>query len=149
MFLVMLFPTYSFNYNLEQPSSIDNNVFEKASPSDWIKENQIKVYNNRIVIELKGAEWAKFTDTNSMDPVIDENANAIEIIPKSYKDIGLGDIISYEIFEIEGTIIHRVIRTGFDSLGWYAITKGDNLKEEDPYKIRFSNIKRVVVAIIY
>ena len=122
---------------------------EKPSPSNWIKESQIKVYNNRVVIEIEGAEWAKFTNTNSMDPILDEDTNAIEVIPKNYSYIAVGDIISYEIEGVNGTIIHRVFSTGFDSKGWYAVTKGDNLEKPDPYKIRFENLKRVVVAVIY
>jgi signal peptidase I len=141
---------FSSNTAPEKPASYyQESTFEKISPSDWIKESQIKVYDNRIIIDLENAEWAKFTDTNSMDPVIDSNANAIEIVPKSYKEIQPGDIVSYEIENVEGIIIHRVVETGFDEKGWFAVTKGDNLENNDPFKIRFSNIKRVVVAIIY
>ena len=39
--------------------------------------------------------------------------------------------------------------SGFDDEGWYAIMKGDNLEKADPYKVRFENVKRVVVAVIY
>ncbi|RMF06772.1 hypothetical protein D6764_01485 [Candidatus Woesearchaeota archaeon] len=120
---------------------------ERPSPADRIKEDQIKVYNDRIVIELEGARWAKFTDTNSMDPVIDKEANAIQVVPEDPDTIQEGDIISYEY---DGrTIIHRVIRTGYDDNGWYAITKGDNIKEPDPEKVRFSQVKKIVVGILY
>lgn len=148
VFFISLFPIYSYNYNLEKPYSIAS-ITEKPSPSNWVKENQIRVYDNKVIIELEGAEWAKFTDTHSMEPAIDADSNALEIVPKNYTDIQLGDIISYEVPEINGTIIHRVIETGFDANGWYAITKGDNVPDPDPFKLRFENIKRVVVAIIY
>lgn len=141
----MVFPIYTSS-NLEKPFMF-NMGEEKPSPSNWIKEHQIKVYDDKIIIEIENAEWAKFTNTNSMDPVIDVGANAIEIVPKSYKDIRNGDIISYEFSQ--DIIIHRVVETGFDSNGWYARTKGDNLEQVDPYKIRFENIQRIVVAIIY
>jgi signal peptidase I len=143
--VLMIFPIYTSS-NLEKPFMFKLGV-EQPSPSNWIKENQIKVYDDKIIIEIENAEWAKFTNTNSMDPVIDVGANAIEIVPKSYKDIRNGDIISYEFSQ--DIIIHRVIETGFDSNGWYARTKGDNLEHIDPYKIRFENIRRIVVAIIY
>ena len=87
---------YSELSSLERPLSLFPSGLEKDSPGDWIKENQIKVYDNKIIIELKDAEWASFTDTNSMDPVLDETANAIEIIPKSTDGIHVGDIISYK-----------------------------------------------------
>ena len=84
-----------------------------------------------------------------MDPILDDTTNAIEITPQHYSQLNPGDIISYINPEIDGTIIHRIINTSFDSQGWYAITKGDNLQKPDPFKVRFNQIKRVVVAIIY
>ena len=140
---------YSELSSLERPLSLFQEGIEKYSPSDWIKEDQIKVYNDRVIIDLKDAEWASFTDTNSMDPVLDETANAIEIIPKSTEDIHVGDIISYNSDYADGTIIHRVIKIGKDNKGWYCIVKGDNNQNPDPGKIRFSQIKRILVAIIY
>jgi hypothetical protein len=122
---------------------------ERVSPCDHIKERQILVTEKGVNIDLDGAEWATFTDTNSMDPVIDAGANAIEFVPSSEADICVGDIVSYDSDYAEGTIIHRVVETGYDSDGWYATFKGDNLAYRDPEKVRFSQIKRVVVAIIY
>ena len=146
---LILNDAYSELSSLERPLSLFQNGIEKDSPSDWIKEDQIKVYNDRIIIDLKDAEWASFTETNSMDPVLDETANAIQIIPKSTDDIHVGDIISYKSEYADGTIIHRVIKIGSDEEGWYCIVKGDNNQGPDPGKIRFNQIKRVLVAIIY
>ena len=138
-------------FALEQPETGAFRVYEveHPSPGDRLKEDQIHVYSDRIVIELKNAEWARFTDTNSMDPIIDEGAHAIEIVPKTPEEIQVGDIVSYESKYADGVIIHRVIETGYDSKGWYAVMKGDNLIKEDPGKIRFEQIKRVVVGILY
>jgi len=149
--LILIVPIFTQSRNTESPAPYvaEPQTMEKPSPSDWIKESQIKVYDKRIVIDLENAEWAKFTDANSMDPLIDQNSNAIEIIPKSYKELNVGDIISYEKEDVQGIIIHRIIQTGFDEEGWFAVTKGDNLKTQDPFKIRFNNIKRVVVGILY
>ena len=122
---------------------------EVTSPYDRIKEEQIHVYNDKVVIDLNDAEWASFTDTNSMDPVLDEGTNAIEIVPKSYNEIHTGDIVSYKSSYVDGTIIHRVKSIGYDPEGWYAIMKGDNNPTEDPEKVRFEQVKRIVVAIIY
>ena len=122
---------------------------ELPSPCDRIKEDQILVFDDRIIINFKDAEWATFTDTNSMDPVIDAGANAIEYVPKSPDEICVGDIVSYESRYADGVLIHRVVETGNDSQGWYAIMKGDNNSYKDPGKVRFDQIKRVVVAIIY
>jgi len=122
---------------------------ERDSPGDWIKEHQIHVSSDRVIIDLKDPEWASFTDTNSMDPVIDSHANAIEVVPGSPSEISVGDIVSYKSDYADGTIIHRVIEIGFDEVGWYAIMKGDNNPREDPGKVRFSQVRRVLVAIIY
>jgi len=121
---------------------------ERESPYDWIKEDQIWVTPERVVINLQNAEWAKFTDTNSMDPVIDENSHALQIVPNSSEDIHIGDIISYEHSLSDAIIIHRVIEISNDG-EWYAIAKGDNNTTADPGKVRFEQITRVLVAVIY
>ena len=122
---------------------------EKPSPQDWIKENEISVTNDKVIIKINNPEWARFTNTNSMDPIIDEDSHAIEIVPTSPEQVQPGDIVSYKSNYVDGFIIHRVVETGYDSKGWYAIFKGDNNESNDPEKVRFSQIKRVVVAIIY
>jgi signal peptidase I len=100
-----------------------------------------------IIISVYGAVLAKFTETGSMLPTITGTANAIEIIPGSDSEIQLGDIISYNLNN--ETIIHRVIEISSDSEGWYAVTKGDNIPMADLEKVRFEQIERVVVGIIY
>lgn len=122
---------------------------EKPSPTERITEEQIHVYNNKVTFDIENPEWATFTDTNSMDPVLDKGSYAIEIIPKTETEIQVGDIASYKSKFSDGTIIHRIIEIGQDQDGWYAIFKGDNNKDADPGKIRFNQIQRVVVAIIY
>ncbi|MBU0459580.1 MAG: hypothetical protein KKH52_03440 [Nanoarchaeota archaeon] len=120
---------------------------ERQSPSNWIKEEQIKVFNDRVILEIPGATWAKFTDTNSMDPFIDEEANAIELKPEDADSINIGDVISYET--AYGVLIHRVIEKGVDSSGMYYYVKGDNNTLRDPFKVRFEDVKGVVVAVVY
>lgn len=126
-----------------------NRPAERSSPYDWIKENQIKVYRDRVVIDIDNPQWATFTDTNSMDPIIDIGTNAIEIIPEKEEDIHIGDIVSYNSKYAEGTIIHRVVDISEDEDGWYAVMKGDNNTKEDPGKIRFEQIRRIVIGVIY
>jgi hypothetical protein len=138
----------------ENPTQIqkpidDATTDEVPSPGDWVKENQIGVYSKQIILDIQNAEWATFTDTHSMEPVISARANAIELVPKSADDIKVGDIISYKSDYAEGTIIHRVIEKGRDDQGIYFILKGDNNPDQDPGRIRFSQIKRVVIAIVY
>ncbi len=148
-------PDYSMDANIQaadsQNSATDRYIFknkERVSPFDWISEDNIHLYKDRVVIELNNPQWAVFTDTNSMDPVIDLGTHAIEIIPESTEEIHVGDIISYNSDYAEGTIIHRVVEIGNDG-EWYSRTKGDNNPFVDPGKIRFDQIQRVLVAIIY
>ncbi len=121
---------------------------EIPSPSDWVKENEIHVLQDKVIIDIENPQWAKFTDTNSMDPLFDSDSNAIEIIPQSTKDLHTGDIASYDAGK-QGTIIHRIIETGQDDKGWYAIFKGDNNPNPDPFKVRWEQIRRLVIAIVY
>lgn len=123
------------------------NASEMPSPGDWIKENQIKVYKDRVVLEIDNPAWANFTDTNSMDPFLDEDSNTIEIKPEAPEQVNPGDIISYQTGE--GIIIHRVVERGEDKEGLYYLVKGDNNSSQDPFKVRFKDIKGVVVAVIY
>ncbi|MBD3319184.1 signal peptidase I [Candidatus Woesearchaeota archaeon] len=130
------YPLYWFGYSQE-----------RASPSNWVAEESIHVYQDRIVIDLEDAYWAKFVNTNSMDPLLDEESNALQIKPASPSQIRVGDIITYSLGD--SAVIHRVIETGVDESGWFAITKGDNNAYADPAKVRFDQVERVLVAIIY
>jgi len=122
---------------------------EIASPADRVLEEQILVLKDKVVLNIQNAEWASFTDTNSMDPIIDAGANAIEVVPKSEGEVNVGDIVAYESDYAEGTIIHRIVYKGQDGKGTYYVLKGDNNPVNDPGKVRFEQIKKVVVAIIY
>lgn len=122
---------------------------ELISPYDRINPKDIHVFDNKIVIDIDKPYISAFADTNSMDPVIDIEANAIQIQPQSSNDIHIGDIISFETANSDSRTIHRVHEIGFDEQGWYAKTKGDNLGYVDPNKVRFHQIKRIVVGILY
>jgi hypothetical protein len=130
-------------------SFFSNKSPERESPQDRIKEHQIHVYQDKVILDIKDPEWAKFSNTNSMDPIIDENANAIQVIPKSEDEIEIGDIISYKIDGEQFNIIHRVIGKGQDNEGTFFYLKGDNNPTRDPSKVRFDQIDRVLVAIVY
>jgi len=121
---------------------------ERISPADHIKEDQIRVENDKVIITIQNAKIARFANTNSMDPLLDEDSNAIQIVPKSPKDIYLGDIISYN--SISGDIIiHRVVDINEDEEGKYYITKGDNNPRPDDELIRFWQIRYLTIGVIY
>ena len=145
LIIILLLTVFSFG-EAQIPASFFNSP-ELHSPSDWIKEQQINVYPNQVVIKVNNPVWASFTNTNSMDPFIDETSNAIEIKPKSALDIKVGDVISYQTKY--GVIIHRVVKVDKDNKGIYYSVKGDNNKLTDPIKVRFKDVVGVVVAVIY
>jgi hypothetical protein len=120
---------------------------ERDSPGDYIKEWEIHVYPNKVVIDVDQPILAAFADTNSMDPVFDAQHNAIEVVPTRTSDIQVGDIVSYKTDY--GSIIHRVKEIGQDEDGWYAIFQGDNNPVPDPGRIRFEQIQRKAIAFIY
>ena len=120
-----------------------------ATPSDRVSEDSIKVYSDKVVLDIKNASWASFTPTHSMEPFISEKANGIEVKPSSPSDLKVGDIISYKPDFTSGLVIHRIIKTGYDDTGWYAVVKGDNNAEQDPGKVRFDDINGVLIGVIY
>jgi hypothetical protein len=145
IFFVGFFTSQLFITALATDEAIGGN--DVASPYDHIKEEQIKVFEDRIIIDVQGAEWANFADTNSMDPFLDQGSNALQLVPTSTDDIHVGDIVSYK--RGNSRIIHRVVFIGEDEEGTYYILKGDNNPTSDPGKVRFEQIDRVLFAIIY
>tara|TARA_Y100000310_G_scaffold344963_1_gene460818 strand:- start:3621 stop:4109 length:489 start_codon:yes stop_codon:yes gene_type:complete len=121
---------------------------EKISAFDHVKEEQIKVYDNNIVIELEDKElvWSKFSNTNSMDPFFDEGHNGLAFAPLSFEEIHVGDVVS---FDYAGEIfVHRIVEIGYDG-EWYALTKGDNSEKLDVGKRKFDDINSVYFGVIF
>ena len=52
-----------------------------------------------------------------MDPLLDEEANGLEITPQNQEDLQVGDVIAYETNI--GIIVHRIIDINEDEQGWY------------------------------
>ncbi|HII14864.1 MAG TPA: signal peptidase I [Nanoarchaeota archaeon] len=119
------------------------------APSDTVSESQIKVYDNKIIIEIPNARWASYTNTKSMSPVLDEGSNGIEIVPRSISEIHVGDIIAYETKWNNIPVVHRVIGIKKDSIGAYFVLKGDNNMKADAEKVRFSQVKYKLIAVVY
>jgi signal peptidase I len=117
-------------------------------PKDRIKEDQIQVTKNKIVINQKGLSWSRIANTESMNPIIDHGHHAFFIKPIK-EDLQVGDIISfYRKSDKKKNVMHRIIKIGEDKDGWYVIPKGDNCISNDG-KTRFKDIKKVLIGIIY
>ena len=139
----------TFVYNdVEMPLRIGevSIVEPSVSPGDWIKEEQIAIYENAIVIDIEGASLSRYAATGSMKPVLDAESNGIRIVPENEEQVEVGDIVTFE--KNGELIIHRIIEKGIDEQGTYFITKGDKNNVTDG-KIRFKDIKYVTIAIIY
>lgn len=118
---------------------------EKISPQDRIKEENLQLLSDKLIINFPGIKLASYTDTNSMDPLIDEQTNGLEIVPQSENDIHVGDVVAYQ--SNNDLIAHRVIAIDKDEIGWYALVKGDN--SENIEKIRFYQIMYVLIGVLY
>jgi len=120
---------------------------EKFSPADRIDVDHISVTAEGLLVrDLNDIRLVSLADTNSMDPVMDAEATVVEIIPKSEYELMPGDIVSYQ--DGYNTIIHRIIRIGYDG-EWFAVTQGDNNEFPDSGYVRFSQVRGVVVGILY
>ncbi|HLD33154.1 MAG TPA: hypothetical protein VJB66_00385 [Candidatus Nanoarchaeia archaeon] len=122
---------------------------ERYSPSDWIVREDIDVAANRVTVEIDEPVLTHFANTNSMDPVLDELSNGVEVKPEKAEDIHVGDVIAYFSYYSRQFIVHRVVKLGYDDEGWYAIARGDNQLYNDPGKIRWEQVEGVTVGLLY
>jgi hypothetical protein len=121
---------------------------ERKSPSNRVEAEDLVLYRNQVRIYMDDLHIAQFNDTNSMDPFIDEDAHAIQKDVTSKDDVFIGDIVAYE--DSDGfLVLHRIVDISEDSEGWYAIFKGDNNAFVDYDKVRFEQLKYIVVGIFY
>lgn len=116
------------------------------APSDFISEDKIITYPNKVVLEIENYSLSKYAPTKSMVPLFDSGANGIGIKPKSEDELHVGDIITFR--QGKDLIVHRIVEKGIDKKGYFFITKGDNNNITDG-KIRFSQIDSVLVVLIY
>ena len=142
--LIVVISCLILNQEQRYAFSLDSEAL--ISPSDHIKAEDLHVFSDKAVINKQDLIWARILDTHSMEPVLNSNSISLEILPKTSLEVNVGDIISYS--HLDKVIIHRVISIGNDG-NWFAITKGDNNLEVDDYKVRFSDVKGVVVGVLY
>jgi hypothetical protein len=122
---------------------------EREGPKDRIKDSDINVRGSSVRIDISNANYRTYIDSNSMDPLIDAGTTTIEVKPKYASEIKVGDIVAYDVKGYDYAFVHRVADIGNDAEGVYFVTKGDNYWQEDPDKVRFSDIEGIVVGILY
>ncbi len=146
----VLFLTSMPEDQLEMPLQKEEREAVLLAPEDRIRDDNIQVFNDRIVIDLadlKGRKvsWSSYADTESMIPTLDNGCNGLEFVPASPKDLHEGDVIAFE--KNNRLIIHRIQKIGQDKEGWFAITKGDNNQYTDG-KVRWAEVRYVTFGII-
>ena len=119
----------------------------RYAPGNHVRADQIRVYEDRVVLDVENTQWAMFEDTDSMLPFFDEYSHALQMRPERPDQVAPGDIITYR--DGDKTIIHRVVNRGIDKEGTYYEVKGDNNAQTDPLKLRFEDVETVVYGIIY
>jgi signal peptidase I len=148
--LIMLVLNLGFIFYVLNSGSISGfaifNNNKINSPSDFIKEDQISFEDGKIIISLDHAVLSRYTNSESMLPILGKDSTGIGIKPNSSDEINVGDIVSFK--QDNQIIVHRIIEKGIDKEGVYFITKGDNSNEKDNM-IRFKDIDSVLVAILY
>ena len=118
----------------------------ESAPSDWVSEDNILVFDDRIILRVENATLSNYADSGSMVPVLDKGANGIRVVPGSAEEVGVGDIVSFRMGSF--LVVHRVIKKGVDEDGVYFVVKGDaNLLDDG--KIRFDDIEYVTIGVIY
>ena len=140
----LAFNSYISN-GVESPFGYSSSSEIKA-PSDSIKESQISITQDKIIIDIANASLSAYAPTGSMVPLFNEGANGIRIVPQSEDEISVGDIVTYKKDSM--LIVHRIVQKGEDTEGTYFITQGDSNDYADE-KIRFSDIKYKTIGILY
>lgn len=119
------------------------------TPADRVAEEEIRASSDAVLIRLPNATIGAINETNSMGGLLGNGSSAIMIKPKSAEDLHQGDIVAYHSDEAAGLVAHRIARIGEDEQGWFAITKGDSSKTKDPGKVRFEQVRYIVVGVLY
>ena len=123
-------------------TSLEPTYTERSSPSDVLNSTDVVIFNNMACIVMGNLTKAILSGTNSMDPVLDEEAVVLRYKPKNISEINIGDIISFKYHN--DTLIHRVIDIKDNKI----LTKGDNNKWNDGW-IEFDKVVGKMVAVIY
>ena len=123
------------------------------SPMDRISEDNITATTGGVCVKLpyKQIIIASLSDTRSMDPTFDAEANLIQFIPHNESEIQVGDIVAFNGSTTgfgNFSVVHRIVKIGKDKQGTYYVTQGDNLLFSDG-KMRFKDIEEVVLGILY
>lgn len=128
-------------------SEPSKNLESIPSPSDIVKDSDIDLFTNKLIIDIPGLSVVSYKDSQSMLPLLTNSSHGIRVKPQSQFDIQLGDIISFNMSNM--TVVHRVIDVKSDEKGLYFVTQGDNSAVTDKNKIRFDDVEWKLIGVLY
>lgn len=117
---------------------------DRPSPSDIIHLRDLYISEEGLFINGTYG-IALVAGTKSMDPLMDENTILIVKEIQNVSKIHKGDIISF-YGPANQTIVHRVIQ---EFNGEYLLTKGDNNKISDPFRVYPKDVRYIIIGILY
>lgn len=96
----------------------------------------------------KSYNMMKFTDTNSMLPIVDYGSIGLVETVTPDTELRIGMIVTYE--PVKDTFrMHRIVDIKQDEEGYYYVMKGDNVPAPDDYLVRKSQIKYVLEGVLW
>lgn len=124
---------------------------ELPSPRDIIPRADI-IYDpsteTLTIKNIKPKVWlTTVADTNNMDPTVDAGHTCLLTTNFKPEDLKVGDVVIY--WNGRQNILHRIIKISQDSKGRRYRLKGDNCFYTDPKVVRDSDIKYLLLAVIY
>jgi len=141
----ILFP----NLHLLKDSYVVRNT--DFTPKDRIEQDNINFRKVKVSIDLSKfngkCHMSQYSNSDSMLPLLDKGHNGVSCVPNGPSDIRVGDVISF--IHGNSTVVHRVVRVGQDTEGYFYLTKGDNLDRKDSVVTRYGDVVGVLVMIIY
>ena len=118
-------------------------------PTPYVDDHLLDVTDSSLIINLSEVRLVQYADTGSMEPLLFEGATGIEVPVNSFKDLHVGDIVSYQADWIEGLVTHRIVAQEQDGEGMYYTLKGDANSADDLGMVRFSQIKFKLIGVLY
>lgn len=116
-------------------------------PQNWITGSNIIQDNYSEIVISKTNIFVLPVIGNSMSPTLSDGSQAIVSKNFTSENLQMGDIIVFN--DGSELIIHRINKIANDEKGLYFVTKGDSNKLVDAYKIRQSDIRWVVIGVLY
>lgn len=132
--------------NLENPSLSGIIPLERDSPGDRLTKDDIQFYPNMVIINYNGISGTKYTDTNSMDPTLDEETIGLEIPVSEVTELKVGDIVAYE-GKSGDLFVHRIKK--IINEGKLYIVGADNINFLGNEIVSHDQIKYVSIGLLY